>query len=41
MNDNPRLAYIEPNWKFKPNEIGDSVKISTENTAVKWSLVLV
>ena len=26
-NDNPRLAYIEPNCKFKSNKIGDGVKI--------------
>ena len=27
MSDNPRLAYIEPNCKFKSNKIGDGVKI--------------
>ena len=41
INDTLGLAYIEPNWKFKLNEIGDSVKNSAENPASNYSITLV
>ena len=35
LNQSSAAAYIELNYKFKPNKIGDGVEISTLNISVK------